>query len=114
MLSGVTVGSMCSFFARTTIEHDAVIGDNVVCGPGVNLAGCVSIGAHAFIGTGAIIGPEITIGARTLIGAGAVVVSNIPEGVIAFGVPASVQRAAPRGLDVPTSEELADLPHPNR
>lgn len=110
ILSGVSIGSMCWFFARTTIEHDCTIGDNVVCGPGVTMAGCVTIGPHAFIGAGAVVCPEIAIGARALIGAGAVVVSDVPDGLIAFGVPARARRVAPAGLDVPTADELLDHP----
>ena len=110
ILSGVSIGSMCWFFTRTTIEHDCAIGDNVVCGPGVTMAGCVTIGPHAFVGAGAVLGPEIAIGAGALIGAGAVVVSDVPDGVVAFGVPARVRRVASKGLDVPTADELLNLP----
>jgi len=45
-------------------------------------------GAH--IGIGAIIMPGVTIGKGAIIGAGAVVTNNIPDYVVAVGIPAKV------------------------
>jgi len=76
-------------------------------GPGVNIgAGTVtcnydgrrkhrtSIGAEAFIGSGTMIVAPRRIGARARIGAGSVVTHDIPDGAVAYGVPARVRPAA--------------------
>jgi maltose O-acetyltransferase len=43
-------------------------------------------------GGGTIVCPGVTIGDDTVVGAGAVVTRDLPAGVVAFGVPARVQR----------------------
>ena len=48
----------------------------------------VVIGGKSFIGTGAIILPGVKIGEKAIVGAGAVVIKDIPNDVIAVGVPA--------------------------
>lgn len=53
----------------------------------------VSIGNNVWIGAGAIILPGVTIGDNSVIGAGSVVTKDVPGSVIAYGVPASVQRS---------------------
>jgi sugar O-acyltransferase (sialic acid O-acetyltransferase NeuD family) len=105
----VSVGAMCTMFSRVTLEHDTWVDDNVVWGPGAVASGNVRVGRHAFVGAGVVCKPEVRIGARSLIGAGAVVVSDIPEGVIAMGVPARVHGKVSPGLDAPTLEELQEL-----
>lgn len=52
----------------------------------------VNIGANVWIGRGATILAGVTIGNHAVIGAGAVVTKNIPEAVVAAGVPAKVIR----------------------
>lgn len=74
------------------VEHDAVIGDGAAISPGVAMAGRVRIGRAAFISTGASIAPRVSIGAGTIVGAGAVVVEDLPDSVLAYGVPARVVR----------------------
>jgi maltose O-acetyltransferase len=86
------------------------IGDDVQCGPGVQiyaayhptdpaarsaapeLAAPVTIGANVWIGGGAIICPGVSIGANTTIGAGSVVTRDIPANVVAAGNPCRVIR----------------------
>ena len=50
----------------------------------------VTICDGVWIGSGAIINPGVTIGKNSVIGAGAVVTKDIPENVVAVGVPAVV------------------------
>lgn len=71
-----------------TIGHDVVIGRYVTLSPGVHISGKVSIGDECFIGTGAVIVERVSIGKGTFIGAGAVVTKDIPDNVLAVGVPA--------------------------
>lgn len=74
------------------VEHDAVLADGVSISPGVSMGGRVSIGRATFISTGAALAPRVSIGAGSIVGAGAVVVSDLPDGVLAYGVPARVVR----------------------
>jgi maltose O-acetyltransferase len=52
----------------------------------------ITIGDNVWLGGGVIVCPGVTIGDDTVVGAGAVVTSDLPSGVVAFGVPARVQR----------------------
>jgi maltose O-acetyltransferase len=84
------------------------IGDNVLCGPkvqiytpghpldsversrGVEFAKGITIGSNVWIGGGAIICPGVKIGDNTVIGAGSVVTKDIPSDVVAVGNPCKV------------------------
>jgi len=84
------------------------IGDNVMCGPyvqiytayhpvqalertkGPELAAPITIGDNVWLGGGAIICPGVTIGDNTTIGAGSVVTKDIPANVFAAGNPCRV------------------------
>lgn len=52
----------------------------------------VTIGDDVWVGTGAVILPGVTIGSGTVIAAGSVVTHDIPENVLAAGVPCKVLR----------------------
>jgi len=71
-----------------TIGHDALIEDFVNLNPGVHINGNNRILEGAYIGSGAVTIQNITIGKWSTIGAGAVVVRDIPDKVVAIGVPA--------------------------
>lgn len=78
------------------IHRHAVLGDNVIIGPGVTIGGttkkfgAAKIGRNTFVATGAkILGP-VTIGKNCVIGANAVVLNDIPDNSLAVGIPAKV------------------------
>ncbi|MGH7634357.1 MAG: acetyltransferase, partial [Gemmatimonadaceae bacterium] len=75
-----------------SVDHDCDLADGVHVACGAHLAGHVRVGRGAWIGIGAVVRERVTIGAGAMIGAGAVVVSDVPPGVLAFGVPARVIR----------------------
>lgn len=52
--------------------------------------GKISIGDDTFVGAKSIIMPGVTIGKRCVIGAGSIVTKNIPDGMVACGVPARI------------------------
>ncbi len=52
----------------------------------------IHIGSNVWIGSGVQIMPGITIGDNSVIGAGSVVTRDIPENVVAYGVPCKVVR----------------------
>ena len=72
------------------IGHDARIGNYCTISPHVTINGFNRLGEGVYVGAGASFVQEISIGAWTIIGAGAAVVGNIPEKVVAVGVPAKV------------------------
>ena len=72
------------------IDHDCEIGDFAHVAPGVRLAGAVRLGEGAFLGIGSCAIPRVKVGSWSTVGAGAAVVSDLPAGVVAVGVPARV------------------------
>lgn len=80
------------------IHRQAVIGDRVNVGPKVTIGGRAGLPAapriedDALIGSGAqVLGP-IRIGRGAQIGANAVVLSDVPAGATAVGIPARIVR----------------------
>ena len=71
-----------------TVDHDCVIGDFAHLAPGVHLAGGVQVGEGAFLGIGSVVCPIIRIGRWARLGAGAVAIRDVPDEVVAVGVPA--------------------------
>lgn len=52
----------------------------------------INVGDNVWIGANVSVLPGVTIGSNTIIGAGSVVNKDIPEGVIAAGIPCKVIR----------------------
>ncbi len=93
---GARIGRSVIINTAASIDHDCVIGDAVHICPGVHLAGRVVVGQATQVGIGATVVDGVRIGAGVLIGAGAVVVRDIPDNVVAYGVPARVKRVVER------------------
>ena len=74
------------------VEHDVVLADYAFLGPNVALAGNVHVGHGAMIGIGTSVIQGKRIGARCVVGAGATVISDLPEGATAVGVPAQIKK----------------------
>lgn len=74
-----------------SIDHDCVLEDAVHISPGARLAGGVCVGERSWVGIGASVKQLVEIGSGVTVGAGAVVVSNMPDGCVAVGVPARVR-----------------------
>lgn len=91
--AGTRVGKHVILNTSCSVDHDCVLGDYVHVSPGAHLAGGVILEDGVHVGTGASLIPGVRVGRGTIIGAGSVVVRDIPPGVVAFGVPASVHRS---------------------
>lgn len=89
---GVRVGELCVVNTAASVDHECVIEDGVMVGPGSRLAGNVAVGAGAWVGIGAVVLQKCRIGAGSVIGAGAVVVRDVPPNVVAYGIPARIVR----------------------
>lgn len=84
----IEVGQHSIINTNTTISHDCVIGSFVTICPGVNIGGNVKIHDECWIGIGATIVHKVSIGRGSYISAGAVVTKDVPEDVLAVGIPA--------------------------
>ena len=87
----VQIGDLAIINTGAVIDHDCHLGAACHLGPASALAGGVSLGARSFLGVGTRVIPNMTIGADVVVGAGAVVVRDLPDAVVAFGVPAKIQ-----------------------
>lgn len=71
----VQIGSHCSIYSVSTID---------------NKEGPVTLKKNCRIGTHSVVMPNVTVGENSVIGAFSFVNKDIPENVVAFGVPAKV------------------------
>lgn len=83
---GVIINTSCS------VDHQCNIHSGAHICPGVNIAGEVIIGKKSWIGIGACIKQCIKIGENVTVGAGAAVVNDLPDSVVAVGVPAKISK----------------------
>jgi acetyltransferase-like isoleucine patch superfamily enzyme len=71
----VQIGSHCSIYSVSTID---------------NKRGRIVIGENSRIGSHSVIMPKVLIGRNAVIGAFSFVNKNIPESVVAVGIPAKI------------------------
>ncbi len=88
----VKIGKGSLVNCRAVIHHECEIGEFCEISPGAILAGNVVVGNNTFIGSGAVILPKVRIGSNVTIAAGAVVKIDLPDNVMAAGVPAIVKK----------------------
>lgn len=85
------IGDLAIINTGAVVDHDCSLGVACHLGPASVLAGTVSVGERAFLGVGARAIPGVSIGADTIVGAGGVVVRDLPDAVLAVGVPAKIK-----------------------
>jgi len=89
------VGRHCILNVKASVSHDCEVGDYCNINPGATVCGGVILGEGVYIGAGATVRENVTIGPWSVVGAGAVVLRDLPERVLAVGVPAAVKRELP-------------------
>lgn len=94
--TGTWIGEQVILNTSCSVDHDCRVGAFVHVSPGAHIGGHCTIGEGSHIGIGASVIQGIRIGARVTIGAGAVAVDDIPDGVVAVGVPARPIRSEAR------------------
>jgi len=97
LTSNIALGRHVHVDRASTVGHDAVLEDFVRLNPGAIVSGNVTLRRGSTLGTGAVTRQGVEVGAGTYVGAGAAVVSDLPAGVVAVGVPARAIRDADRG-----------------
>ena len=73
----VQIGSHCSIYSISTID---------------NKQGRVHLKENCKIGSHSTVMPNVTVGRNSIVGANSLVLEDIPDNVVAFGVPAKVRR----------------------
>jgi sugar O-acyltransferase (sialic acid O-acetyltransferase NeuD family) len=89
---GTGVGKNVIINTCASVDHNCFIEDGAHICPGVTLGGSVSVGRVAWVGIGTTVKDHVRIGGGALIGAGSVVIHDIPDNVVAYGVPAKIIR----------------------
>jgi UDP-perosamine 4-acetyltransferase len=82
------IGRLAIVNTGATVDHDCVVGEAAHVAPGVHFSGGVRLGTRSIVGVGSSARPLVVIGDDVVIGAGSVLVSDIADGVTAYGVPA--------------------------
>lgn len=90
--SNASIGNHVIINTAAVVEHDCVIHDFASISPGCQIGARVEVGKYTFFGTGAIVNLRVKIGSGSIIGAGSLVLHDIPDNVLAYGVPAKVIR----------------------
>jgi UDP-3-O-[3-hydroxymyristoyl] glucosamine N-acyltransferase len=70
------------------IGHDCKIGENATIVAGASLCGYVSVGKNTRVAPNSTIKQRMSIGDDCVVGLGSVVMTNIPDNMSCFGVPA--------------------------
>ncbi len=87
-----SLGNHCIINTNASIDHDCTLDSFSSVAPGATLGGNVNVGTCSSICIGATVIEKITVGSHSVIGAGAVVLNDIPNQVVAHGVPAKISR----------------------
>lgn len=98
---GVGVGPYCGFYPH---DHGTAEGHAIRAQPLV-IKGDIVVEDGAWLGHGVTVLSGVRIGKGAVIGAGSTVAGNVPDGAIAWGVPAKVFMKRKRQLEGPASKE---------
>ncbi|MFJ7927798.1 acetyltransferase [Peribacillus sp. NPDC096448] len=86
------IGKGCIINTSSTIDHDCRLSHGVHVSPGVNIGGTVTIGEYTWVCIGSSVINNISIGSNVVLAAGAIVNKNVPDNVLAAGVPATIKK----------------------
>ena len=86
----IKIGNHVNININSTVGHDSVIEDYCSIMPTATINGNNHLSEGVYVGTGSTFIHQVSIGRWTTIGAGTVVFRDVPENVVAIGVPAKV------------------------
>jgi len=92
-----TIGDEVILNTGSIVEHDCKVGDGAHLSPKSAMGGASSLGMKSWLGMGAVLIHGVRVGANSVVGAGGVVIHNLPDNIVAIGVPARISRAAQTG-----------------
>jgi sugar O-acyltransferase (sialic acid O-acetyltransferase NeuD family) len=90
------IGEHSIINTSSVIEHDSQIGDFSTIAPKVAMGGGVQIGNFSTISIGATVKHLIKIGDDVVVGANSLVLKNLPNNIVAYGLPAKKIRERKR------------------
>lgn len=107
----ITCGKDCLFAGGVMfLTHDGGIkvlnSLNKFNGKRMSKMAQIKIGDNVYIGQNALIMPGVEIGNNVIIGAGAIVTHNIPDNVVAVGIPAKVKKSIDDYYETTVNREL--------
>ena len=82
----IGVGSIMNH--SSTVDHDCIVGEYTHIAPHSSICGNVTFGELSQLGTGARVIEGKNVGRNSIIAAGSVVISDIPDNILAKGIPA--------------------------
>jgi UDP-N-acetylbacillosamine N-acetyltransferase len=89
---GAKLGENVVVATSATVEHECTIEDGAWINTGVCLGGRVVVGRATTLEMGTITAGSVRIGADTVVGAGSLVLNDLPDRVLAYGIPAKIIR----------------------
>lgn len=87
--TNVVLGPYVHVNPNSTIGHDSLLEEFVSINPAAVISGEVHVKADTLVGAKALVLQNLVVGGRAIIGASALVTKNIPDDVIAKGIPAT-------------------------
>jgi len=90
------VGDFCVLLTGSQLDHDCKMCDFASISAGSITGGKVTIGKYSAITLGVTIMDRLNIGENTVVGSGSLVTKDLPDNVLAYGIPAKIIR--PRTL----------------
>lgn len=96
---GARIGRGSIVNTCAVVEHDVIVGDYAHVAPNAAMGGASRLGDCTLLALNATVLQCVSIGSHSVVGAGSVAIRDIPDCVVAFGVPASIRRSVkPNGL----------------
>lgn len=86
------VGDFCILTTAAQLNHDGYMGEFSSMFAGSITGGKVRIGKYSAITIGVTILDRINIGENTVVGSGSLVLQDLPDNVLAYGIPAKIIR----------------------
>ncbi|HLK69620.1 MAG TPA: acetyltransferase [Bryobacteraceae bacterium] len=86
------IGEGCVVSTKASFEHDSTMADFSSLGAGVTCGGNVHLGYCSALCIGVTVIHGVHIGRNTVVGAGSTVLNDLPDGVVAYGLPAKAIR----------------------
>lgn len=90
--SSARIGMLCIVNSGAVLEHECEMHDFASLAPRATIGGRVRIGERSAISIGAVVKQGVTIGHDTVVGAQSYVNTDLPDNIVAYGIPARVVR----------------------